>query len=256
MTTTPENLHRFLDMNYKPVGHIQKLPDGLEFYAIGNTESHRGVLLISDLFGWNTGRTRNLADFLAENGMYVVVPKLLVPTSSGSRSASSTEEEEERDYMKTFAYDSQLKPKIHSAVHHMHSVGVDKVSILSYSWGGWVTAHVLGDPDLANYFTCAAIAHPNITLEERIFGGNTAELFTQIQRPLLLIPTRDDPDEYRVGGAFFEPLKHRLPNCEVLDMHEMEHGFLPRGNIRTQPIYDSVGKCMGKIMEFYQKNNQ
>jgi len=56
--------------------------------------------------------------------------------------------------------------------------------------GGWVTAHVLADPDLANNFTCAAIAHPNITLEDRIFGGNTAELFNRIQKPLLLIPTR------------------------------------------------------------------
>ncbi len=56
--------------------------------------------------------------------------------------------------------------------------------------GGWVTAHVLADPDLADAFTCAAIAHPNITLEDRIFGGNTVDLFNRIQQPLLLIPTR------------------------------------------------------------------
>jgi len=99
MTSAPENLHRFIDTDYKPVGHIQKQPDGFEFYCVGSTESHRGVLLISDLFGWNTGRTRNLADFLGDSGFFVVVPKLLVPTSSGSRSAASTEEEEERKFL-------------------------------------------------------------------------------------------------------------------------------------------------------------
>jgi len=51
------------------------------------------------LFGWNTGRTRNLADFLGDSGFFVVVPKLLVPTSSGSRSAASIEEEEERKFL-------------------------------------------------------------------------------------------------------------------------------------------------------------
>ncbi len=95
MASFPENLANFLPTDYHPVGHIQKLPDGLEFYCVGSTESHRGVLLISDLFGWNTGRTRNIADFLGDSGYYVMIPKLLVP-STGGRSATSTEGEEER----------------------------------------------------------------------------------------------------------------------------------------------------------------
>ncbi|RYH23725.1 hypothetical protein EON65_17540 [archaeon] len=45
--------------------------------TIGHTESNRGMLIISDLFGWNTGRTRQYADFFADLGYYVAVPGLL-----------------------------------------------------------------------------------------------------------------------------------------------------------------------------------
>lgn len=79
MSKKPCTIDKFLDSKYETQGNITTLPDGLEFYGVGSTESQRGILLISDLFGWNTGRTRNLADYLGENGYYVVVPKLLVP---------------------------------------------------------------------------------------------------------------------------------------------------------------------------------
>jgi len=116
-----------------------------------------------------------------------------------------------------------------------------------------VTAHVLADPDLANKFCCAAIAHPSITLEDRVFGGSAAELMNAVQKPLLLIPCQNDPDEYRDGGSFFEPLKYRLNTSEVMDLPAIEHGFLPRGNIRRKEIYDAVKATMEKTVDFFGK---
>jgi dienelactone hydrolase len=185
--------------------------------------------------------------------------------TSGGHTSSQGEEEEHAfpnlfdfsrmgDYMKTLAYDSTLKPKFESLARHLDNCGLEKNAILSFSWGGWVTAHVLSDPALANKYTCAAIAHPSITLEERIFGGNTAELMNKIQKPLLLIPCKGDPDEYRAGGALFEPLKHRLNTSEVLDLPDVEHGFLPRGKVTNQKNFDALHKTMNKVLEFFNNH--
>jgi dienelactone hydrolase len=89
-----------------------------------------------------------------------------------------------------------LKPKIESLLRHLYGKGLEKIAIFAFSWGGWVTAHILADPDLANQFTCAVIVHPSITLEERVFGGNTAELMNCIQKPLLLVPCRVSVTEF------------------------------------------------------------
>lgn len=114
----------------------------------------------------------------------------------------------------------------------------------------------MSDPDLANAFTCASIVHPSITLEERIFGSDTNELVKNIQKPLLLFPTRGDPDEYRKGGAIFEPLKYRLSSSEVVDMPHLDHGFLPRGDIRKPEVFEGVKYAMDKTLEFFHEHNK
>jgi hypothetical protein len=79
------SLDQFLDLSYQPQGHVQTLPDGVQFYVKGRRDCGKGIMIISDLFGWNTGRTRNLADYMAESGYFVVVPRLLAPTASTVR---------------------------------------------------------------------------------------------------------------------------------------------------------------------------
>lgn len=80
----PPNAEKYLAPDYKFVGKTHALADGVEFYETGNPAvTKKAVILIPDIFGWNGGRTRNIADWLAEEGYYTVVPKLLVPAVDG-----------------------------------------------------------------------------------------------------------------------------------------------------------------------------
>jgi len=95
-----EGVDRFLDNNYKTCGKVQTLPDGLQFYEAGDPSCGKSVILIPDLFGWNSGRVRNLADFLGCSGYYTLVPRLLAPTQgkASKESADAADEEEEGDF--------------------------------------------------------------------------------------------------------------------------------------------------------------
>lgn len=44
--------------------------------------------------------------------------------------------------------------------------------------------------DLAQNFVGGVLAHPSINLEERIYGGNLVDLFSRVERPVLMLPAR------------------------------------------------------------------
>jgi len=45
---------------------------GLDCYTVGT--GSKAIILFTDIFGWNSGRTREIADQLAASGFLVVVP--------------------------------------------------------------------------------------------------------------------------------------------------------------------------------------
>jgi dienelactone hydrolase len=69
------------------VGSLASLSSGLEYYGVGLT-SDKPMLLIPDVWGYNSGRTRTIADQFASQGYYVIVPKLMTPGLEGGTDGS------------------------------------------------------------------------------------------------------------------------------------------------------------------------
>ncbi|XP_010532702.1 PREDICTED: endo-1,3;1,4-beta-D-glucanase-like [Tarenaya hassleriana] len=55
------------------LGRVEKF-GGLDTYITGSPNSNRGILLVSDIFGYQAPNLRKLADKVAAAGFYVVVP--------------------------------------------------------------------------------------------------------------------------------------------------------------------------------------
>ncbi len=83
MSCCPPNAEKYLAASCEAVGIVHNLPNGHEFYATGPTDSLKAIIFIPDVFGWNGGRTRKIADWFGEAGYYTVVPKLMVPSLEG-----------------------------------------------------------------------------------------------------------------------------------------------------------------------------
>ena len=69
--------------NYETVGTIVDKDFG-SFYAVGTPEGNKPCIIIPDIWGYNGGRTRAVADLVAKTGHYVVVPKVLPPLEGGT----------------------------------------------------------------------------------------------------------------------------------------------------------------------------
>lgn len=82
----PPNAEQYLAPDYQHKGKIVTTPEGTDFYAIGEeniARNRRCIYILPDIFGWNAGRTRNIADYFAEQGYYVVIPRVLTPPVNG-----------------------------------------------------------------------------------------------------------------------------------------------------------------------------
>ena len=84
MSCCPPNADKYLAATYDTTGEKVTLPSGLEVYRSGSASvNKKAVLIISDVWGWNSGRTRNIADMFAEAGYLAIVPKLMTPAFQG-----------------------------------------------------------------------------------------------------------------------------------------------------------------------------
>ena len=81
MSCCPPNSAPYLASTYAVKGTDHTTPEGHTCYVTGS--GAKGLILVPDIWGYHSGRTRNVADYWAEAGFTVIVPKVLSPTIDG-----------------------------------------------------------------------------------------------------------------------------------------------------------------------------
>ncbi|XP_057497018.1 endo-1,3;1,4-beta-D-glucanase-like isoform X2 [Actinidia eriantha] len=139
-------------------GHVEQF-GGLVTYITGSPASIYGILLISDVFGYEAPKLRKLADKIAAAGFYVVIPDFF--------------------YGDPFSYENAEKPlpvwiKFHEAekgfedakpvIAALKSLGMCAIGAAGFCWGAKVVVQ-LAKSD--NYIQAGAMLHPSfVTVDE------------------------------------------------------------------------------------------
>lgn len=84
MSCCPPNSAPYYSDDYSCKGTEGTLSSGLEYYSVGEAvDGGNAIIIIPDVWGWDGGRTRRIADFLAGSFNFVIVPKLMIPAFEG-----------------------------------------------------------------------------------------------------------------------------------------------------------------------------
>eukprot|EP01038_Epipyxis_sp_PR26KG_P012484 gene12484-16746_t len=253
MSCCPPDAEAYLQSSYTPIGGKITLGDGgYEIYVVGGITTKKAIVLIPDIWGWDSGRTRNLADFYSQQGYCVIVPKLLQPAFEGGTDGDGLPPDfdmpnrrpEFLQYLiANVTWEEVLKPRIVAIYDYLISNGCEKSALIGHCWGGWVTCRVLADPLFGQFFTCSAIAHPSVQFELQ-FGGSLLELADKMMKPVLLMPCQD--------GSFFITLKSKFPSSHSTNdqFRHVKHGFLPRGESSDPIVQEAINNAIGMIIEF------
>lgn len=246
---------------------------GVEAYVVGSVSNGTAVLLIPDVWGWDSGRIREVADRLAENlKTYCVIPKILSPPLEGGTSGDGLPpdfdlEKRGKDlgpFIGRFGRWEQkddkdkdaIGPKIRGVFEHFADEGVEKVAGVGFCFGGWVlleAANVI-EEQLATDLVCCAVPHPSC---HAVLGNKGAvKKAGSAQCPMLMLPAGNDPDIYDPEkGTFMAALKEKQPASHSITFPDMLHGWSIRGDL-TDPkidrdvkiVIDEVEKYIGKFL--------
>ena len=260
MSCCPPGSLGFLQSDYAHAGSCSSA-GGTDIYAVGApSASGKALIIIPDIYGWNGGRVRSVADYFASQGYYVVVPKLLVPclregTDGDGCPADIDFAKEFKPYMLKFPFET-LKPKILDCMTHLQVVGAERVGFIGFCWGGWTMCHAFSSDEVlssAVQVVGGAIGHPSITGIEEIFGGSPIDLVGKVRRPLLLLPASNDTVEYdqSPAGSIFTALAANNPLSAATRYADMTHGWIPRGDVADERTRRDVAAALEEMRTYF-----
>jgi len=256
MVCCPEGSAPYLANGHVNTGQVINV-GGFPCYATGVPDSTRALIVASDVWGWNGGRTRALADHLAAAlNAYVLVPRLLdAPPLEGGTDGDGlppgfsieARMKDFADFVRGHPWTS-LSKKLDAILAHVDG---KPVGMVGFCWGGWFLCQASAH---STALTCGVIAHPSVGLEEMIFKGSNVEVARRVQCPLLLMPAGNDPPIYLPGGNFFETLKAAHPATKAVPFPAMAHGWVPRGDLSDAYVRRDVDAAVQLMVKYFKEH--
>ncbi|EOD10873.1 hypothetical protein EMIHUDRAFT_215122 [Emiliania huxleyi CCMP1516] len=241
----------YLAATHTATGRVVDL-GAVELYA-NTTNGTNGILICPDVWGWNGGRVRAIADGLSEQGYKVAVGKFLAPALDGGTDGDALPPDGDfsMDWIKQFPWETQ-RPKVEAALGFLKAEGCSKIGVLGFCYGGhpacWASTV---EPSVV----CGVVLHPSMQLEGFAFGGDTAALLKSVRCPFLLAPAGNDLPMWSACGEFGEALKASAKgaDCVFKEFPDMSHGWSCRGDLADEKVRRDVEAVMKDAIGFFAK---
>lgn len=225
-----------------------------EFYETG-AAGPRAIVLFPDVWGWDSGRTRALADSFAADGFRVYVPKLLDPPLEGGTDGDGlppgfdlgARGSEFGPWITRIPW-SGIEPKVEALLEYARASGAETFGTVGICWGGWAAFQLSA---LAGGAVKAGVTfHPSCQIEG-MHGGDVKELCGRVRCPFYFMPADGDaPDLYGDDGALVEALKARFPSTRTRLFGDMKHGWVSRGDTSDAAVKRDVELAMNEAKAY------
>ena len=216
----------------------------VEAYVSGDAGADKALVLFVDIFGIESGRTRQIADWFAAQGYYVVVPDLL---EADAMEPSDKLGEQLPAWAKKHGF-AAIKPHIAATVAHLKAAGFEKAGCLGFCYGVWAIFHTLADDELKGAFAAAVGAHPSLQLEG-FHDGDPEQMGAAVRTPTLLHSCANDKPYVKSDGSVPKSMKENDVTIEVHDVDE-QHGFLNRGDCSNATTKAAVQLALERSLTF------
>ncbi|GLT70974.1 hypothetical protein SLA2020_430200 [Shorea laevis] len=217
-------------------GHVVQL-SGLSTYVSGSPDSNLAILLISDVYGYETPNLRKIADKVAATGFYVVVPDFM----HGEPFSYDNADRPLPVWLKDHGTDKGFE-EAKTIIEAVKSQGVSAVGAAGFCWGAKVVVE-LGKSELIQ---AAVLSHPSFVSVDDIKGVKVpiAILGAQIDKyspPELLKQFEEVLTSKSKVGSYVKV----FPNTE--------HGWTLRYNVEDEAAVKSAEKAHQILLEWCVK---
>jgi len=244
--------------------------DGVSYYQSG--AGSNGLLILPDVWGWNGGRVRAIADDFAKKGLNVWIPKILPAFEGGTDddglppAFNIGERGAELGPLLKGSWNSDVvMPNVMKIVDAMRASGVKKFGAIGFCYGGWIGMK-LSSKVGSDEMVCGASPHPSMHIESGVLGRDVVELAKANQCPWALYPTGEvgkpgaDGEMYDADHDFYKALETRFPGKNRTKRFSSQvHGFVVRGSIKDgnfkagdgDSVKVAVQECLADITAYF-----
>lgn len=235
--------------------------DGYPCYEVGSGPSK--VVVLPDIFGWRSGRTRQFCDELAEEGLHAILPNLFhddggdhtKPLAAGF-SGMGYLFKHAMNYPWELAkggkfYDFSQRRVRDDLCKILPILTADgaKVGVLGFCFGGWLTVKACSLEGI----DCGVALHPSMIMEGW-HGRSEERAYKDVRVPLMCLASKDEGEGLKPDGLLHRTLQEKGLDCEVLEFKEMGHGWAIRGDLAEPAVARDVQKAIDSSVSFLRKH--
>jgi dienelactone hydrolase len=248
-------------------------------YEVGQASGGPAILVVSDIFGWHSGRTRQICDKFADAGFHVLLPnffecdgwdhsKPLMGYSAPWYFMQhllyykwACHDQQQRSCVSNLSWKHAfyplfmratprfVKPSIQDHLLPYLAASGRKVGVMGFCWGGWITIRSCSLPGVA----CGVAMHPTMNMEG-FHGGSAHEAYSEVQAPLMCLAAGSDPDEVKPGGPLEASMQRNQKELDIREFKDMKHGWFPRGDVSDSQVKQGVALAYDMALEFLNKH--
>jgi len=227
--------------DYKCKGVVETLDEASDFKVYKTGSGGKCVVWNYDIFGFDGGRTRQMADYVASQGYLVVIPDYY----RGVCGVSKEPADQRVAFVKANTDMEKLKTDFESFVlPYAKKSGATSIGTFGFCWGSVPVIHFSS----FNEIKCGVSFHPS---HPPIFGmidANEEEHLKAVKCPQLLMPASNDAETVKTGGLAQKVLGE--DKCQVVEFPDMTHGWSIRGDCSQPDVERDVKKAFTDALKF------
>ncbi|CAN6346942.1 unnamed protein product [Urochloa humidicola] len=219
-------------------GQVVDSVGGLKAYLAGSEESKAAVILISDIFGFESPNLRKIADKVALSGYFVVVPDFLHGDPYTPENAERPLPVWRKSHAPKKGFE-EAKPVIDA----LKEKGMSSVGAAGYCWGGVVVVELAKAPDIQ----AAVVLHP---------GPVTVDDIKEIKCPIAILGAEIDhtaPPELVKQFEQVLEANSGVPHF-VKIFPGVAHGWSVRYNHDDAVAVKSAEEALRDTIDWFNKN--
>ncbi|KAF0718181.1 Aste57867_1848 [Aphanomyces stellatus] len=160
-------------------------------------------------------------------------------------------------WIKARPFETAIRPKIDDTIQHLKAQhGVTKFAAIGYCWGAWMVAKY--STVEATDIVCGVSFHPSWRAEDVYHGtGSGAKLAEVVRVPQLVLSAIDDPNWLHPGGKVDKLLQKKPFASKVRLFSDVNHGWVNRGDLSNPVVAEAVRQAWDvEAVPFLQKHLQ
>lgn len=232
--------------DYKAQGSMVDI-SGIECYVAGDPGAASAVLFIPDIYGFDSGRHRLIADALAGQGWIVYLVGMFQGNAPGKPDGSI-----DFPYAAKNFTAAQVAPIFtDKVIPYMKEKGAKKIAALGFCSGAYYMTS-LGKFD---QFVAGAACHPSLYNLANAFNEDPDAYVKDFKAPLMFLTAGSDRDEEKPNGSAWKILEENgLANMSHFETYgSMQHGWVPRGDSQDAEVSKEITRAIEQVQEFFRK---